>query len=440
MVKNLTPVAYKKYGLSIMQNKKTKQQISSKIKIILPLCMVIFIDTCAMTLVYPLFAPLFSLDASSGGFFSQNVSLQNRDLLYGLVMAIYPIFMFFTSPLLGNLSDKIGRKKVLLICLLGASIAAFFSGIAIVIHSFSLFFLSRIVAGGVAGSMPVAQAAITDISDKRDKTTNISLIGFAYTLGVVLGPVLGGFLSNKNIVSWFSFATPFFITTLLSFGNALILGLTFKETLSKIATQIKLKSIQIWQPLLMFARAYQNKIIYKIMLTCFFYVLSWNVYLQFTALNLFQNYQFNAMQIGYFVSWIAIIMSLTMLLIIRVMVKFFSTTQILYIAIALTIAGILLCMIHSVTMQWLSAIPIACGTGLAFATIVTLFSNAVKASLQGWIMGVSNAVMSAAAGSGGLLLGIVSSSDKITFITIIGSLVLCMAFALRVVHKQVKKP
>ena len=88
---------------------------SSPRKIILPLCMVIFIDTFAMTLVYPLFAPLFSLSAAEGGIISWNLSLPMRDVLYGLTMAIYPLCMFFTAPLLGDFSDHIGRKKVLLI-------------------------------------------------------------------------------------------------------------------------------------------------------------------------------------------------------------------------------------------------------------------------------------------------------------------------------------
>ncbi|MCL5260809.1 MAG: MFS transporter [Gammaproteobacteria bacterium] len=416
---------------------KNTKAYSSKISVIMPLCMVIFIDTFAMTLIYPLFAPLFSLDVASGGFFTLSFSMQIRNMLYGLTMAIYPILMFFASPFLGDLSDKIGRKKVLLLCLSGASIGAGLSGVAVVMHSFALFFTSRIIAGCMAGSLPVAQAAIADISDERDKTVNMSLIGFAYTLGIVLGPIIGGFLSDKNIISWFSFSTPFFVTAILSICNASSLAFTFKETLATVTQIVTKKYMQIFKPMLMFAKAFQDKAIRSILLTCFFYMLGWSVYLQFIALNLFQKYQFTSTQLGYFVGWIGFIMSIAMILIIRAMVKYFTTTQILSCGIILSIIGVFLSMIHSAAMQWIGAFPIACGIGLAFTTITTLFSNAVTAKLQGWIMGVSASTMSIAAGVGGLLTGFISINAKIAFISIIIMWAVCFLFSLQITNKKV---
>jgi len=86
-------------------------QTSSQIKIILPLCMVIFIDALAMTLIYPLFAPLFSLDTAHGGLIIGNLSLAAKDFLYGITMAVYPLAMFFTAPLLGDFRIRlVGRR------------------------------------------------------------------------------------------------------------------------------------------------------------------------------------------------------------------------------------------------------------------------------------------------------------------------------------------
>lgn len=413
----------------------TKKHLS-KLNVIIPLCMVIFIDTFAMTLIYPLFAPLFSLDTTSGGFFAENISLHIKNMLYGLTMAIYPIFMFFSSPLLGDLSDRIGRKKVLLVCLLGSSICAGLSGIATIAHSFVLFFIARMLAGTMAGSLPVAQAAITDISDEHDKTINVSLIGFAYTIGVVLGPVIGGFLTNKNIASWFGFSTPFFLTAALSICNAFILIFALHETLITVAQPINKKLRQIFKPLVMLLTAFKNKKLLNIIVACFFFVLAWNMYLSFVSLYLFQKYHLTAMQLGYFVGWIALIMSITMLLIIRVMIRYFTTVQILYQAILFSIAGGFICMLPGISIQWISAILIACGMGLTYSTIITLFSNAVAADLQGWIMGVSAATMASAAGVGGLLIGIVSINTTIAFISIIVIWALSFFFSLRIESKK----
>lgn len=414
-----------------MSSSKATNKCASKICILLPLCMVIFIDTFALTLVYPLFAPLFSLDTTSGGFFSSSVSMPSKNMFYGLSMAIYPIFMFFTAPFLGNLSDHIGRKKVLLLCLLGASIAACLSGIAVVIHSFILFFIARVIAGCVAGSLPVAQAAITDISDEQDKTINISLVGFAYTFGLVFGPVIGGFLSNKNLLSWFNLATPFFVTTLLSLGNATMLMSTFKETLAKTEQVISSTIILILKPLLMFVNATKNKATRNIILACFFYILGWNVYLSFISLHLFQQYQFSATEIGYFVSWVGLILSITMAVLIRVVTKYFNTIQTLQLAIMLSIMGIFINMIPYTIFQWLSAIPIACGMGLAYTAITKIFSDAVATDLQGWIMGVAASTMAAAAGVGGILTGFVSTNYLVAFISTIIIWILCLWFARR---------
>lgn len=402
---------------------------SSKFSSILPLCLVIFIDTFAMTMVYPLFAPLFSLDIANGGFFASDVTQQTKNLLYGLTMAIYPIMMFFAAPFLGSLSDRIGRKKVLLLCLCGAGVAAGLSGIAIILRSFTLFFITRIIAGAMAGSLPVAQAAITDISDERDKIINISLVGFAYTLGLVLGPVAGGILSNNDVVAWFDLATPFFVTGLLSIINTVILIATFKETLTTTWKSSHSKTIQFLRPLLMFFKSMQNRDIRNIMLVYFFYILGWNVYLSFIALHLFQKYQFTSTQIGYFVGWVGLILSCTMALVIRIMVKFFSTTQILYSAITLSILGILVSMLPNVFFQWVSAIPIACGMGLAYTTVTKLFSDAVRPELQGWIMGVSASTVAAAAGLGGILTGVVSANHLIAFILIITVWTFCLIVA-----------
>jgi len=404
---------------------------SSKLKIILPLGMVIFIDTFAMTLVYPLFAPLFSLDMAHGGIIAWDIAVHVKDILYGLTMAVYPLFMFFTAPLLGDFSDQIGRKKVLLFCLLGAGFAACLSGVAVIIQSFWLFFISRMIAGGVAGSLPVAQAAITDISDERNKTVNIGLISFAYTFGVVFGPIVGGLLSNKDIISWFSFDTPFFVTTLLAISNALILIFTFKETLAKVS-KINWEHIHFLKPLIMFAQALRASSLRNVILVCFFYMVAWSMYLPFIALHLFQKYQFTPNQIGYFVGWVGLILSVTMLFIIRILVRYFSTLQILYGGIVLSIAGIVISMIPEALLQWIGAIPIACGMGLAYATIITFCSDVVAKNLQGWIMGVSTSAMAAAAGIGGLLVGVVSANSTIAFMSIILIWAISFGFAMRI--------
>jgi MFS transporter, DHA1 family, tetracycline resistance protein len=408
----------------------------SKMNILMPLFMVIFIDTLGMSLILPILAPLFSLDLASHGLIAWNISQTTKNMLYGITMAVYPIFMFFASPLLGDLSDRVGRKKILLVCLCGTALGSALSGAAIITHSFILFFISRIIAGAMAGSLPTAQAAIADISDEHDKTINLSFIGLAYTLGVIFGPTIGSILANNNIVSWFGFSTPLFVTTILALGNALVLAITFRETVVISPDAISWKSIRIVKPLIMFIDAFRNPSLRNIALGTFFYILAWSAYLQFIVLYLFQKYNFSAMQLGYFTSCVGAVMSLAMLFIIRILVRFLTTKQIIYFAIMLSFCGILVGMLPNVILQWISVIPIACGCGLAWAAIMTLFSNAVSSDLQGWVMGISSAIMAASAAVAGLLVAAISSYHLATFIFIIVLWVVAFLLFLQVAESE----
>lgn len=410
-----------------MKLNKTFKHYPSQRGTIFSLCMVIFIDTFAMALAYPIFAPLFSLAISQGGLLSANISLPMRNILYGLTIAIYPIFMFFSSPLLGDYADRVGRKTILLLCLLGAGFGAALSGLAIIIHNFALFFISRMIVGGMSGSLSAAQAAISDISDKKVKALNLSLIGFAFTLGIVLGPICSGILSNKNILTWCNFSTPFFITTILSICNAILLIFTFKETFCT-PNQIKSSSTNIIKPLIIFTEALQNKAIRKIMITCFLYVLGWHIYLQFTPLYLFQKFNFTTTQLGYFASWVAIIMNISMLIIIRLILRYYSVIQTLYLGIILSILGISIALIPSILIQWICVLPIACGIGLSYTTIITLFSDNANAQTQGRMMGVSSSTMAAAASIGGILTGFMTSYNNFGFTLIMATWIICFLF------------
>lgn len=403
----------------------------SSFKTILSLCAVVFIDYFALTLSFPLLAPLFSLSMENGGLALGNSSVELRNFLYGITMAIYSIFMFFSSPLLGHFADQIGRRKTLLFCLSGSAISAFLSGTAVLMHSFILLFLARIVAGCMAGSVPSAQAAIIDISTtEKEKTIHLSLIAMAMSLGYVLGPVVGGVVSNQSLVSWFGFQTPFFLAGVLSLCNIVSLSLTFKEPKHYKNENLTNTWMHLVDPLIKFWKAFFDKSIRNVMLCAFFFILGWNIYLQYMMLYLFQEYHFTSARLGNFVSWIAFIMSITMLFIIRILVRYFTTRKILHLAIILCLIGVLGSFItHTALTQWTSATIIASGIGLGYATIMKLFSDSVPADMQGWIMGVSASCIAAGSALAGILTGFLSIHSVLAFTSILVIFFLCLFYS-----------
>lgn len=112
---------------------------------------------------------------------------------YGYFVAVYAILQFLSSPLLGSLSDRFGRRPVLLVSLFGAAIDYFFMAFA---PSLPLLFLGRVASGVSGASYTVASAYIADISNDDNRSKNFGVIGAGFGLGFILGPAIGGPLAT----------------------------------------------------------------------------------------------------------------------------------------------------------------------------------------------------------------------------------------------------
>lgn len=113
-------------------------------------------------------------------------------IMIGLITAAYSLFQILSAPVLGELSDKFGRRPVLLISIFGTAVSFLLLGLA---RSLPLLFLSRILDGITGGNISTAQAYIADITTKENRTQGMGIMMAAFSLGIVLGPALGGLLS-----------------------------------------------------------------------------------------------------------------------------------------------------------------------------------------------------------------------------------------------------
>ena len=141
--------------------------------------MTIFIDVTGFGIILPLL-PYYA------------VAFQAGSTALGVLVASFALMQFIFSPVLGRLSDRIGRRPVLLLSIL-TSVASFL--LFALANSFIMLLLSRMVAG-MATEVGVAQAYIADITEKKRRTTGMGRVGAAHGAGFIIGPALGGFLSN----------------------------------------------------------------------------------------------------------------------------------------------------------------------------------------------------------------------------------------------------
>lgn len=161
----------------------------------------VFIDLLGIGIVIPLLPYYAKIVEQS----SNPLLADNRALIVGLLMASYALMQFLFAPVLGALSDRFGRRPVLLWGLVGTGLAyllfAFsdrFSGFGVE-AVLAVLFIARIVSGVASATISTAQAYIADVTAAEDRAKGLGLIGAAFGLGFMLGPALGGFLSTINL-------------------------------------------------------------------------------------------------------------------------------------------------------------------------------------------------------------------------------------------------
>src|SRR5882672_3632457 len=172
----------------------------------------VFIDLVGFGIVIPVL-PYYAEGTKFGATPSQ----------VGLLFASYSIMQLIFAPVLGRLSDKYGRRPVLLASLLGTALGFLILGFATTLW---MLFLGRIIDGVSGGNISTAQAYIADVTTKEDRAKGMGLIGAAFGLGFVFGPAIGGILSRWGI------NVPFMFAGGLALANVVLLFFTLPETVT----------------------------------------------------------------------------------------------------------------------------------------------------------------------------------------------------------------
>jgi DHA1 family tetracycline resistance protein-like MFS transporter len=163
----------------------------------------ILINVMGLGLIIPVLPKL--IEQLAGG-------VQAGSLYNGVFIAIYALMQFLFAPVLGALSDRYGRRPILLLALLGTVIDYLVSALT---QSLGVLLIARIVAGALGASFSTANAYIADVSKPEDRAKNFGLIGAVFGLGFILGPAIGGLLGNADI------RLPFYFAAGIAFLNLL---------------------------------------------------------------------------------------------------------------------------------------------------------------------------------------------------------------------------
>lgn len=304
----------------------------------------------------------------------------------GYLMVAFALPQFIFSPILGGLSDKYGRRPILLFSLFGLGMDYLFLSFA---PSIFWFFIGRIIAGISGASFTTGMAYIADISTPEKKAQNFGMVGAAFGLGFILGSVGGGLLSH------FGLRVPFMVAAGLSLVNWLYGYFILPESLSKM--QRRDFSWKRANPIGSFINASKHPAILGLLATLLLlYVASHSVQSNWSY-YVIEKFQWSPTMIGYSLAVVGITVAIVQGGLIRVIIPKIGNRKAIYLGLILYVIGFI-CFAFAANglMMMLFIIPY-CLAGIGGPAMQSIISNQVPENAQGEIQGITTSLQSLAA-------------------------------------------
>lgn len=244
--------------------------------------------------------------------------LTHSDVWVGVIAASFSIMSFFSTPILGTLSDKVGRRPVLILTTLLSAAGYLMFSFAV---SVPLLLISRIISGMSAGNISVAQAYISDISTPENRTKRYGLIGAAFGLGFIFGPPIGGFLAAQ--LGWQSIG---FFCCGLALLNLLLMLFALPESNFH---RNKSSAIRLF-PVNDLVKAYQHPVQSRLITFGFLYVIAFSMFQITTTLLWQEKYHYDESQRGFLFAFIGICTALVQGVFLGRIRKKFNEYQLLF--------------------------------------------------------------------------------------------------------------
>ncbi len=382
-----------------------KRKLENKV---LPIVLfTIFIDLIGVGLLVPIIPQLLGNPGSSFYLLPAGWSYNDGLILLGFLFAIYPFMQFLATPILGQLSDRYGRKKILAFCLAGTSVGYVLFAVGIITRNIPLLFFSRAFDGVTGGNLAVAQAAVADVTPPERRTRNFGLIGAMFGLGFVLGPYIGGKLAIPDVTlfhlgglqlfttpSWFDAATPFFFAAILSAVNFFLVVAILPETLKKVQKGLRLEWGKSIHNIIKAATMPGLRSVFP---TIFLFWAGFTFFTTFFGVYVTDKLGFKANNLGDFFAYIGLWIAFTQAVITAPLAKRFANWKIVQLSTLGLSLALLLNFIPTNTAQLLLVSPpIMIFVGLMIANSTALVSRTVGSEMQGEVLGIMASIQALA--------------------------------------------
>lgn len=387
--------------------------------------LIVFIDWMGIGLVYPMFSSmLFSKDTL---FMPLEASDSVRGTFLGILVAATPTMQFFSSPLLGSLSDRKGRKPILIISLIIGAIGYLVAVFGVSVVSVSVLVISRVIIGLSSGSDATVGAAIADISMPNDKAKNYSLYNMARGIGFTAGPFLGGLLSSMDLGFISGFEIPFAFAGSITLLNLVLVYFCFDETVKELKQDEK---INVFKGLQNAAKALSMPGWRMLYLSVFLFCFGWSFYWEFVPATWIAQYQFSPATIGTIYAVGACFYAFSSGVLTRPILKRYPPSKILSHVLVYSAFSIWVLYFNSdVNWIWIYLPMQQFLIALMFPSAATIVSDSAGKDRQGEALGVLGSVQCVAFAASPLLAGSLLGFTIQMPILIGGGAVMAAAFA-----------
>lgn len=393
----------------------------------------VFIDLLGAGIVLPLLPYYVKIIEQS----SSNALADNRAIIVGLLAASFSLMQFVCAPILGALSDRFGRRPVLLISLLGTGISYIVFGLADRLIGLgaaamlAVLFGARILDGITGGNISTAQAYIADITTPENRAKGLGMIGAAFGLGFMLGPALGGLLSGISLEA------PAFAAATLALANVVFGYFMLPESLPpEKRTAVPLAKMS---PVARLRGVLGNPAIRPLLAGIFMLNLAFAGMQSNFAVYSDARFGFGPAENAFIFAFIGLMAVIMQGFLLRRLVPRFGETRLAVVGLALmaTAFGLIALAPQPWTLYPIMGL-LAAGSGLATPSLTSLVSRRVPAQAQGATLGGAQALNSLTMVLGPLLAGALFDTVGLQAPYVVGGLL--VAIALVIIALAVRAP